>query len=218
MTSKIRFVVAVLAFFGMIGLSLHDAAAAVNDRRDNYVKLKVGAFLPTGDMDDYDYDTGFDAALAYGRYLNDYLIIETSLDFFISESETRGKRKSGGFYDQDNYLSVGALLVTLIGEFPAGPLDLYCGGGVGLYTATLYSDTNIERLGSFDTDESDVVFGGQLVLGANYNINDHFFAGVEGFYRITDDLDISEYVADVPVQYNGDLSGFSIFGTFGFRF
>lgn len=218
MASKFRFAVAVLAFCGMAGVSIHDAASATDVTRDNYVKFQAGAFFPTGDMDDYDFDTGFESAITYGRYLNEFLVFEAGLDFFIADNDVRGKGKSGGFYKQDNSLSVGALSVNLIGEMPAGPLDLYAGAGVGFYFATLYSDTNISWLGSFDTDESDVVFGGQFVVGANYNFNEHFFAGVEGSYRITDDLDISDYIADVPVRYNGDLSGFSLLGTFGFRF
>jgi hypothetical protein len=41
---------------------------------------------------------------------------------------------------------------------------------------------------------------------------------MEAKYRITDELDIQENVADVPVQYQGDLNGFSVLATFGFRF
>jgi hypothetical protein len=62
------------------------------------------------------------------------------------------------------------------------------------------------------------VFGVHVVAGANHDIPGRFFIGLEGMYRWTDDFDLSETVAHIPVEYSGDLSGFSVTVNAGFRF
>jgi opacity protein-like surface antigen len=82
----------------------------------------------------------------------------------------------------------------------------------------LDSDIDTSTHGDFSVDDDDSVFGAHVVAGANYDITDRFFIGLEGMYRWTDDFDISETVALIPVEYNGDLSGFSVTINAGFRF
>ena len=108
--------------------------------------------------------------------------------------------------------------MTLKGELPVGAASIFGGIGGGVYTVTLDSDIETSRLGDFSTDDDDTVLGAHVVAGANYDITDRFFAGVEGMYRWTDDVDIHETVATIPVEYSGDLSGFSVTFNGGFRF
>ena len=210
-------VVGMLAAVNALGILFAGNAMAYLDR-PNYAQLKLGAFQPTDDLDDADFDTGLQVSGAYGRYLTRNLIVEVGIDGFSLDSDFDGSNDLAGNFDQDNTLSVVALLVTLKGEVPVGSANIFGGVGAGFYAANLDSDIESERLGDFSTDDSDQVFGLHVVAGVNYDITDRFFAGVEGMYRWTDDLDIDETVASIPVSYNGDLSGFSITINGGFRF
>jgi opacity protein-like surface antigen len=186
--------------------------------RANYGQVKLGAFQPTGDLDDAGFDTGPLASVAYGRYLTRYLAVEASIEGFGTKNDIRGTSGIAGSYKQENTLATTAFLATLKGEYPIGPVSLFGGIGGGFYVATLDSDIDTSMLGHFSTDDDDSVFGAHVVAGANYDITDRFFIGLEGMYRWTDDLDLSETVALIPVEYSGDLSGFSITVNAGIRF
>lgn len=207
----------VLAAVNVLGLLLTGNVMAEMEK-PNYAQLKIGAFVPTGDLDDADYDTGFQMSGYYGRYLTPNLIVEAGIDGFGVESDVSGSNDSAGDYDQDNTLSVAGFLVTLKGELPAGAARFFGGIGGGLYVVNLDSDIDSSRLGDFSTDDDDDVWGAHVVAGVNYDITDRFFAGVEGMYRWTGDVDIHENVASIPVAYDGDLSGFSVTFNGGFRF
>ncbi len=187
-------------------------------KRKNYGQAKLGAFIPTGDMDDTGYDTGFNTGVAYGRYLTDYIKLEGGVDFITAKLDISGANLTIGSYSQDDLLSVGALLVTLKGEYPLGPVDLVAGAGVGLYGASLTSEVDSNRYGIFDGDDYDTVMGAHLTLGANYNITERFYLGLEGSYRWTGDVDMRDMAGSVPVEYKGDLSGYTVAVTGGFRF
>jgi opacity protein-like surface antigen len=186
--------------------------------RLNYAQIKLGMYQPTGDVDDADYDSGATFGVVYGRYLNRYLVFEAGFDVFGADRTVRGANDQAGAYTQDNTLvGVGGLL-TLKGEYAAGPLALFAGIGGGIYAVTLTSEIESSRLGDFDSDDSDGVFGAHVTAGVTYNINERFFLGLEGRYRWTEDVDIRETVASVPVEYSGDLSGYTITFNGGFRF
>ena len=184
----------------------------------NYGQLKFGMLQPVGDMDDANYDTGAGFSATYGRYLTDFLVIEGTAEIAGNEGDVDGYDSYAGNYSQDNTLTSSACLLTLKGVVGAGPVQMYGGGGVGVYSVTLDSEIETNRLGEFDKDESDSVFGAHAVAGATFNATDRLFFGVEGLYRWTDEVDIHETVANIPVEYKGDLSGFLVTLTAGFRF
>jgi opacity protein-like surface antigen len=187
--------------------------------RANYAQVKLGAFQPTGDLDDAGFDAGPLASVAYGRYLTRYLSVETSIEGFGTQNDDiRGTNTIAGSYELENTLATSAFLVTLKGEYPVGPVSFFGGIGGGFYVVTLDSDIDTSMLGDFSIDDDDSVFGAHVVAGANYDITDRFFIGLEGMYRWTDDVDLSETVALIPVEYSGDLSGFSVTVNAGFRF
>jgi opacity protein-like surface antigen len=188
------------------------------EKKANYAQLKLGAFQPTGDLDDAGFDAGGVFAIAYDRYLTPYLVVEAAAEGFASENDFRGSNAAAGNFKQENTLVAGAFLLTLIGEIPVGPVSLFGGFGGGIYSVTLDSDIDSTRLGEFSTDDTDTVFGAHVVAGANYDITSRFFLGVEGKYRWTDDVDMDEIVASVPVEYSGNLSGYSVTFNAGFRF
>jgi opacity protein-like surface antigen len=187
--------------------------------RANYAQVKLGAFQPTGDLDDADFDAGPLASVAYGRYLTRYLSVETSIEGFGTQNDDiRGTNTIAGSYELENTLAASAFLVTLKGEYPVGPVSFFGGIGGGFYVVTLDSDIDTSMIGDFSIDDDDSVFGAHVVAGANYDITDRFFIGLEGMYRWTDDVDLSETVALIPIEYSGDLSGFSVTVNAGFRF
>jgi opacity protein-like surface antigen len=192
--------------------------AEVADKRPNYGQAKLGVFQPTGDLDDAGFDTGGEFGGTYGRYLTPFLVAEASFDIFATENDFRSSNDLAGSYKQEDTIAAAAFLVTIKGEVPIGPVSLFGGIGGGVYSVSLDSEIDSSRLGDFDADDSDTVLGAHLVAGVNYDITDRFFVGMEGMYRWTDDVDLSETVATVPIEYSGDLSGFSITATGGFRF
>ncbi len=210
----------VLATFATFGLSVGfpDGAAATSEAYRNYGQIRLGVNEFTDDMDDADMDTGVDLGAAYGRYLTPYLVLEAAIDFFASDRDVRGSNRTAGSYDIDDTLGVMAVLATIKGEFPVGRVRIFGGGGVGYYLVALNSDIDTAYLGDFDEDESDSVFGAHVVAGVNFDITRRFFAGLQGMYRWTDDIDIDERVATVPIRLEGDLSGYVVNLTAGFRF
>lgn len=192
--------------------------AGEGPRYSNYGQAKIGVMQPTGDLDDADYDTGGEIAAFYGRYLNKFLVVEAGIDAFATEQEIDGFNNSAGRFEQDNVLGVAAFLVTLKGEVSFGSVNVFGGVGGGVYSVSLESDIDTSRFGSFDADDDDVVLGGHLVAGATFDITQQFFIGVEGLYRWTDDLDLRDTVASIPVEYRGDLNGYSVTFNAGFRF
>jgi opacity protein-like surface antigen len=144
--------------------------------------------------------------------------VETSIEALGTKNDIHGTSDIAGSYEQENTLATAAFLVTLKGEYPIGPVSLFGGIGGGFYVVRLDSDIDTSMLGDYNTDEDDSIFGAHVVAGANYDITDRFFIGLEGMYRWTDDFDLSETVALIPVEYSGDLSGFSVTVNAGFRF
>ncbi len=184
----------------------------------NYGQAKIGVIQPTGDLDDADYDTGGEIGAVYGRYLNRFLVVEAGIDAFATEQEIDGFNNIAGRYEQDNVLGVAAFIVTLKGEFSFDRVNVFGGVGGGLYSVSLESDIDSSRLGSFDADDDDAVFGGHFVAGVTFDVTQRFFLGMEGLYRWTDDLDLQDTVASIPVEYRGDLNGYSVTFNAGFRF
>ncbi len=197
-----------------VGLSF----AADSKMFPNYVQGNLGFFQPDGDMDSADFDTGFNGGVGYGRYLTDNFKFEAGYNFYGAGRDFRGFNSTVGNYDRDDYLGVSSLLITLKGEVPIGPVDIFAGGGVGVYGVFLSSEIDSQWHGNFDGDDYDTVFGAHVSLGANCNITDRFFIGFDGKYHWTGDTELYDYVHFTPVKYEGNLNGFTLSFVAGFRF
>lgn len=184
----------------------------------NYAKVNLGINDHLGDLDDTGYDAGIDFGGSYGRYLGEHIAIEAGVNLFQTNQEIDGSNAVAGSYTRKDSLCVSSILATLKGEFPVGPITLYGGAGIGGYFATLFSDIETSRLGDFDRDGDDFVFGAHLLAGGHYDITPRFFVGVEGMARWTGDVDIEENAGSVPVQVAGDLNGYTVTALAGFRF
>ncbi len=194
------------------------AVTAQGEEYANYIQLKAGIMQPTSGYDDAGYDTGFGDAISFGRYLTDYLILEGTMDGSVSTSESNGSTTTTGNYTQKNEMAVLAMLLTLKAETSIGDLNLYGGGGIGAYFVNLDGKIESDRYGTFKNDDNDNLFGVHLVAGANYDITDWMYLGVEGTYRWTQSVDINKTAVSVPITYDDNLNDFTLSAALGFRF
>jgi opacity protein-like surface antigen len=214
----IRYLVLTVLMMAVPAVGLADSSSGKSESYHNYGKVYAGLNDFTGDLDDAGYDANFDGGVAYGRYLTPFLVIEGAVDIFGTNQDLHGSTVTAGSYKREDSIGVLALLATIKGEFPLGPLTLFGGGGGGVYFLSLDSDITTANLGEFNKDETDNVFGFHVVAGANYNITSRFFLGLQGLYRWTEDIDINKSAATVPVIVEGDLNGYTVTINAGFRF
>jgi opacity protein-like surface antigen len=184
----------------------------------NYGMAGIGLDRPTGGLDDAGYDTGLTTWITYGRVLGKNLVVEGTAEFFFKEEDFSGTTPVAGTYSREDTIGVSALMVTLKGTLPAGPVTLFAGAGVGGYYVSLDSEVETSALGDFDVDDDDSVWGVHVVLGATWDLNPRIFFGGQGLYRWTDDVNIDKRVGTVPVELKGDLDGYTVTFAGGFRF
>lgn len=205
---------AVMAVGALLGTP---APADTMDFR-NYGMGGIGLNRPTGGLDDAGYDTGLSTWVTYGRVLGEYLVVEGTADFFLTDQDSSGTTSVAGYYTREDSVGVSALMVTLKGRFPVGPLVLFAGAGIGGYYVSLDSEIETSAMGDFDVDGDDSVWGAHVVFGATWDLNRRIFLGGQGLYRWTDDINIDKRAGTVPVQLSGDLDGFVVTFLGGFRF
>lgn len=184
----------------------------------NYGMVGVGVNNPTGGLDDAGYGADLATWISYGRVLAENLVIEGTIDFFFSDEDVGGTTAVAGYYTRDDRISVCAVMVTLKGQFPIGPVRLFAGAGIGGYFVSLDSEVETSALGDFDVDDEDSVLGTHVVVGLTWDITPRIFVGGQGLYRWTDDVDLDKRVGTVPVQFKGDLDGYEVTLSGGFRF
>ena len=213
------------ALFGLLVMAnvmgvvtIDNVAAAEAGKKSNYAQIKLGMMQPTSGFNDAGYDTGIATSIAYGRYLSNHLILEGAIDVSAANNDMKGATAITGNYSQENNLGVTALLLTMKEEFSFGRLNIYGGGGIGAYIVNLSSEIETNRMGTYKMDDSDGVFGAHLVVGANYDITESIFMGIEGTCRWTGKASIDKTAVGVPVAYNDNVNGYSIAANLGFRF
>ena len=184
----------------------------------NYGMVGIGLNRPTGGLDDAGYDTGLSTWITYGRILSKNLVVEGTANFFFTDQDLSGTTSVAGYYTREDTIGVSALMVTLKGQVPIGPVMLFAGAGVGGYYVALDSEVETDALGDFDVDEDDSVWGVHAVCGATWDLTHRIFLGGQGLFRWTDDVNIDKRVGTVPVQFKGDLDGYTITFLGGFRF
>ncbi|MFQ5781058.1 MAG: outer membrane beta-barrel protein [Nitrospiria bacterium] len=173
--------------------------------QDHYVTLKAGFFSPTGDLNDIplEFDEGFYGGIAYGAYVGPNLALEGGIGFYLTDF-------SDAVSDDD--LVVIPVTVTLKGFFPTGIAEFYAGAGFGIHVADLESDDN----GIPTIDDTDAVLGFHLVLGANIDIINDLFFGIEGKHTWTSDADFEKI--GTPFELGSNLNGVTVTGNLGVRF
>lgn len=169
-------------------------------RKANYIVGKAGIYSPTSDLEDMDFDTGFNGQIALGHYFHENFALEVGVGYNRTESD---------FLRQDWEITTYPVMLTAKGVIPLEKFEVYGGAGIGLYF-TKAEATLQPAVGKVDDD--DTVFGYHFMVGTNFDISDSVFLGVEGIYIITDD---AQFFGD-PDGVN--LHGFIVTGNIGLRF
>jgi Outer membrane protein beta-barrel domain len=209
-----------IIFIGLMVCAGFMQATVRADAKDYkcYAMVGLGANIPTGGLDDAGYDNGFTTWVTYGRNLSEYLAVEGTFSYFYTEQDTDGTTAVAGNYSRKDRVGVSAVLVTVKGQFPVGPVVLFGGAGVGGYYVSWRSEIDTSTIGEFDVDDEDSVWGAHVVTGATWDLNKRVFFGAQALYRWTDDVNIDKFVGTVPVRFKGDLNGYTVTVAGGFRF
>jgi outer membrane protein W len=177
----------------------------------NYFVTKLGAYFPQEKWDvldvgvfEYSLDTGFNGELAYGHYFNRNWALELGIGYF----QTSGDDTSFGAKSKSS-IDVMPLTLGIKGIIPADKFEIYGIGGIGAYF--VWAD---EKLNGISFSDEDILFGGFLGAGVNYNITPTAFLGIEGKYLWTDKTSLSDSLWRQKHKLDGWLATFNI----GFRF
>ncbi len=175
--------------------------AAYGQDMANYIVVKPGVYIPSGDLDDADFDTGFNIEGVLGHYYHPNFAAELGVGYFETESDVAG--------DEGD---VWVIPVTISGKgvYPLYGGEIYAGAGVGIYFASI--EAKVAGLGTDDDD--DIVFGAHVMVGGNVDVAEDIFLGIEGKYIFTDETDVT--LLGMPVE--SDLNGFTVTGNLGIRF
>jgi outer membrane protein W len=168
----------------------------ISPEKRNYLTLKGGIYSPqSNDMDGF--DTGFNGEIALGYYFNKNLAMEFSVGYFNSSYSVSGSTSvfvsgAGSVRVTGNAnidLWVIPVTLALKAIYPIDKLELYAIGGIGAYFANAdmnYNGTassgSISVSGSGSLSSSDTAFGGFLGAGANFNIDQYWYIGLESKY------------------------------------
>ncbi len=194
-----RYAVVILVLGISLVLSLPFAAYA--QEKVNYIVGKAGIYSPTGDLDDLEFDTGFNGQIAIGHYFHKNFALEGGLGYAVTDS-------SFGGLEWDAWTI--PITLTAKGVYPiADTVELYAGAGIGIYFVQFEVSNR---------DYDDTVFGGHVVLGSNVNVTDNIFLGLEGTYIFTDEVELESVIFGVPLAVQADINGFVVTGNIGYRF
>lgn len=196
----------ILLGFICVGMILFSSTLAMGQNPPNYVVVKGGVFIPGGDLEDDDYDTGLNGEVAYGRYFHPNFALEGGLGYHETETSED---------NLDVNLSIIPVTVTAKGVYNTNRIEVFGGAGVGVYAAVVDLDRKDVTTGiKASDDDADAVFGLHVLAGANFNVSGKIFIGVEGRYTWTGDAEFHLF----GDGYESNLNGYSVTGNVGFRF
>lgn len=171
--------------------------AAWGDDKPNYISARAGFYFYSGDVGEKtNLDEAFIGEIAYGRRFHPNFALEGGIGYIHD-----GHRSEHRSDDLRGY----PLTLTAIGIYPLENVDLFAGGGIGVYFMSFDGQVN-----NVNAHGKDTVFGGHLLLGANLDVWSPVFVGIEGKYLFLE-----------QAQFDGqelDLDGFTVMAKFGFRF
>jgi outer membrane protein W len=180
----------------------------------NYAVLKAGAYFPnSGDLNGF--NTGFNGEVAFGHYFNKNFAGELGLGYF--QSSGNGSASGSGYTATANgdIYSV-PLTIALKAIYPVDKWEFYAIGGTGAYYCNASVNGSITRgIFTFVGSESKntVTWGGFLGAGANVNIDQNWFIGLEGKY-----LWAKPQFTFVGQNIDVSFDGWIVTGNLGFRF
>jgi opacity protein-like surface antigen len=148
--------------------------SAMAQQTPTYITIKAGIYTPTDDLDDADFDTGFNGELAFGGYLSPNFALEAGVGYFQTDASFVGFDPAVGFWSEDDEVTVVPLTLTAKAVVPSDSAEFYMGGGVGIYLANFDGDFDSDFI-SVSFEDDDTLFGAHLLVGANFNLTEVTF-------------------------------------------
>ncbi|HHP7234726.1 MAG TPA: outer membrane beta-barrel protein [Desulfobacterales bacterium] len=175
--------------------------------QDNYLAFKAGFYTPNGDLTDdgADFDSGFSGEIAWGHYVTPNFVLEPVVGYFETDDSFSDPLASFSFD-----ISVIPITITAKGIMPLQFGEVYLGAGIGLYYTQIDADVTFMGMSASD-DDSDTVFGGQIVAGANFDLASNWFLGFEGKYLLTEEAEAFDD------SLGADLNGYILSAVLGYR-
>lgn len=169
------------------------------NRNANYLIMKGGIYAPQNEKL-YNFDTGFNGELAFGRYFNKNLALEIASGYF----KTRATQSAASeFASAEATLDFNLVPLTgaLRAIIPLGSFELYGLGGGGAYFLWTDSRVSTNNRSSSSSDKyNQTLAGGFLGAGATIKVSPTVFIGLEGKYLWTTNLTLDNLETDINLN------------------
>jgi opacity protein-like surface antigen len=193
----------IVIFFCVMGLSF-----TVHAEGNDYFVLKGGIYSPqTKDLGDF--STGFNGEIGYGHYFDKNWALELATGYFVTKANQEANLVRAS---ADLDFKTVPLTAAIKGIIPANQFEFYGIGGLGAYF--VFADVDVDYATNRHVSYSDnnVLFGGFLGIGTQYNFTPNLFVGLEGKYLWTTKTTFRDTDGEM------DLSGIQATINLGFRF
>lgn len=189
-------------------------AAGINQMQtagNNILYFDAGLFSPTGDLDDYGYDTGYNFSLGYQAFPWNFFGFEIAgnykyMDVSYERTETITETDEYGYTQEDDRtlvvdegLMTAGLELLCLAKYDIADFQTYGGLGVGYYYSNInrepFNKITGEEYSSESYDGSDLGF--IIKIGARYFLTHSFSLGANFKYTT------------LEVDYSGDRGDFS---------
>jgi opacity protein-like surface antigen len=200
-----KFLLALPLFAAFCPGALADTAMFAPDRVGNwYLGGGVGGFREADNPALGDADGEFGTAFSGGYRLGPNVALE--IDGLLTHQEFDTPAYAGGGWRSDLFTNGVAGVAKLI--VPLGRVELYVGGGIGLYTSRVEIDGTL-----LEDEADDTGFGYQLLTGAEILLSRRLSVGFE-YRRFELEADFGGAVPGGKVDTGGNLMLATVRGYF----
>lgn len=204
---KIGLTVLVVTAASVFLVNLPSARAA--DKSSSYVEAKLGIYAPQGDALG-DFDTGFNGGLALGYRKSNYAL-ELEVGYFETKGEGTIVASGPPPVAVPGKANIWVVPVALTYKIvvPLGTFEPFGEVGAGVYVA----DAELSGAGRSFSDRH-TSSGVHIGLGANLNITQRLFLGIEGRYLWAGEHEF--VLGQIPVSVK--IDGVIATANLGYRF
>lgn len=145
--------------------------------------MKLGIYSPESDelTDDRHFYTGWTGEISFGRYFHRNFAVELGVGYLEADGEDANLQAPRPWVADFDIRAI-PLTLTAKGVLPLRNVDLFAAAGVGLYFVRAKVNLTMHPVGSDSFDDDDIVFRFHGGLGANFNVTQNIFIGMEGKY------------------------------------
>lgn len=201
-----RYVFLSIALLGILPLkAVADTEMFAPERVGSwYLGGGIGGFREESNSQISNAEGDFGLAFSGGYRLSRNIALE--IDGLFSHQEFDTPPSAGGTRRSDLFTNGVGGVVKLI--LPIDRVELYVGGGLGLYTSRVEVDGNI-----LEQDEDDTDIGYQLLAGADFFVSRHVSVGFE-YRKFKLDADFGGTLPGGKIDTGGDFMFVTVRGHF----